>query len=400
MFKQKSNSSPVRTATILIINSVLISLSSDIHLPALPLMQKDLNATEFQSQMVLMIFMLGAVFSRLIWGPLSDFYGRRKVLLFTLFLQLIAQTGLVMSNQIETFIFWRGFQSLGSGVITVIGTVIIADSFKGDHCAKYLGLHEMAFPIGFVIAPLIGAALLEHTHDWRIAFKFMWFVLVFCFCMCYFLIPETNKNLQSVARVSTSFKMYLKLVKNKIFVTYSLILGLTIGMYMTFAISSPFIYMVGMSLTINQYAFMMFLPMLINIVSALLYKHFVLLQGINRCIVLGVTALLLMLPLYLAIGFNFIDASPNVVLIAMCLQMAFVPLITPGFAAKSIGLYPEIKGLASSAAASVRSLCASILMICGSKFIGSEVHGVFFVMSATIILILILFVYSLKLSSD
>ena len=400
MSRFRLNSSPVRTATILIINSILISLTTDIHLPALPLMQKELNATAFQCQLVLMIFMIGAIFARLVWGPLSDFYGRRKVLLFTLFLQVVAQTGLVMSNNIETLIFWRAFQSLGSGIITVIGTAIIADSFKGTHCAKYIGLHEMAFPIGFVIAPIIGAALLDMTNDWKAGFNFMWFVLVFCFLMTYVLIPETNQNLQSVSRASASFKMYIKLIKNKIFVTYSLILGLTIGMYMTFSICSPFIYIVGMSLSVDEYAFMTFIPMLVNIISALVYRHFVMQQGINRCIVLGMFALLCVLPLYLAIGFDLIEITPNIVLIAICIQMAFVPLIIPGFAAKSIELYPAIKGLASSAAASIRSICASILMLYGSYFIGSDVHGVFLLMSATIILILIFFTYSLKLGSD
>ena len=385
-----------KIAIIIILNSILISLGTDIHLPSLPLMKNDLHATEFQSQLVLMIFMVGAVVSRLVWGPVSDLYGRRKVLLFTLLLQVIAQTGLAISNNIYHLIFWRAFQSLGAGVITVIGTVIVADSFRGDNRAKYLGLLEMAFPVAFVIAPIFGAILLDFTNSWRAPFIFMWFIIVICFLMSYFLIPETNTNLASETKIIHSFKMYLRVIKNFQFMIYSTIIGLTISVYMMFAICSPFIYIEDMSVSLNEYALLMCIPLIINIISTFIYKYVVLLYGIDRCIKAGMIALTTLIPAFFVIGYGLIEVTPNVVLSAMCLHMAIVPFFISGFIAKTMDLYPYIKGLCSSASASVRALVASILMIFGTGFIGNEVGPIFMAMGFIIMLVLLLHLFSIN----
>lgn len=399
MLPKSKSLSAQKIAFIIILNSILISLGTDIHLPSLPLMKRELNASEFQCQLVLMIFMVGAVISRLVWGPVSDLYGRKKVLLFTLVLQIIAQTGLALSTDINSLIFWRAFQSLGAGIITVIGTVIIADSFKGNNRAKYLGLLDMAFPIAFVIAPIIGARLLDFTDSWRAAFIFFWFILIICFLMSYFLIPETNLNLASETRMINSLSMYLRVIKNKQFINYSLITGLTISLYMMFAISSPFIYIEDMAVSIDEYSLLMCIPLIVNILSSLTYKFVVISYGIEKCIKFGMIALVSLIPVFFAIAFKFVPITPLVVLLAMCLQMAIVPFFISGFSAKTIDLYPNIRGLCSSASASVRSLCASIMMIFTTYFIGSEVSHTFMAMGFIIMLVLLLYLISIKTNS-
>src|SRR4051812_9420127 len=69
------NSNPQFVVFLIVFINMFIIMGTDIHLPALPAMQKDLGATEFQSQLVLIVFFIGAIFSRLFWGPMSDRYG-------------------------------------------------------------------------------------------------------------------------------------------------------------------------------------------------------------------------------------------------------------------------------------------------------------------------------------
>ena len=169
---------------------------------------------------------------------------------------------------------------------------------------------------------------------------------------------------------------------------------------MMFSISSPFIYMTHLKLSVNEYAIFMFIPMLVNIVSSYTYKSIVVIYGLHRCIIAGIVATTFLVPFYIAIGFEWISVHKYTILLAMCLQTAVIPLIVPGFSAKTIDLYPTIKGLCSSASASVRSMCGSILMLFSSGVIGNDVHSIFFAQGVIIIAVMLLYIFSTRLVNN
>lgn len=384
---EKLQHKPERVALLLITTNIFLLLNSDIHLPALPFLQKDLETTEFKAQMVLIIFMVGAVFSRLVWGPVSDKFGRRKILLATIGFQAVTQLGLSLAPTIDWLLFWRVVQSLGAGVITVLGTAVIADLFRGDRRARFLGLNEMTFPIAFVIAPVIGAYLFDITQTWRAAFVFIFFIQVACWTTFYLFLPETHKPDHNV-HLKDSFKLYLRVIKDRQFMLYNLISGIMIGSGMMFFTISPFIYMVNLGVSINDYAFFQFTPMLISIFAALIYRYIVEHFGADVLSKLGINLLYILIPIYLIMGFNLVDITPYTVLCTICMQSAIVPFFVPGIISKTTELYPHLRGMASSASASVRSFCAAGAMFFGSYYIGSDVAALFKTMCGFILLVL------------
>ena len=382
---------PERIAYILIFNNMLFAMAMDIHLPSMPIMVRDLQTTEFMVQLVLIFFAFGAIFSRLLWGPVSDLYGRRKIMLLTIGIQTAGQLGCSLAPNIETLITIRAIQSFGAGISSVLGTAIIADLFSHrTERARILGLLEMSFPIAFVLAPIIGAVLVEATGGWRANFILILFFCIVAWILVYKYIPETHIPKKN-ERTTILFKTYFKLLQHVKFVSYSAMVGIVVATYMMFVINAPFIYISDFGLSVSTYAIYQFIPMLFNMFSVLVYRHVVNLFGISKCARYGIAALTSMIPIYFIIGLLNYKWPAEVILTIICLQSAIVPFIIPGFTAKALDKFPDIKGMSSSAIGSIRSICTSFGMFFGSYVVGSNFEDLFITMGSMLIIVAIMY---------
>ena len=383
---------PQLIAYIIIFNNMLFAMSMDIHLPAMPLMVQDLNTTEFKIQLIIILFAIGAIFSRLIWGPLSDSYGRRKILILTISIQIIGQAGCCLAPDINTLIFWRGFQSLGAGVSSVIGTAIIADLFSGGKRARMLGLLEMSFPLGFIIAPILGAFILDWTSDWRMNFFFILLLKLFAVPLSYRYIPETHEMIIPL-RISTMFSNYLSFFKNQIFVLYSLMVGMVIGNYMIFVVNAPFVYMTDLGISTTQYAFYQLVPMIFNILFVFVFRRAVLTVGVEKCLNVGIILMLLQAPFFFVTAYHSANLTPSIILAMVCYQSSVVPFLIPVFTSKAIDVFPNAKGVSSSVIGSIRSICMSLGMLFGGSVLGSSIGNIMVSMGIVTLLTAITYFY-------
>jgi len=90
-------------------------ITTDLYLPALPGIKQDLGASMAQVQLTLSALLLAFGASQLVWGPVSDRFGRRPVLLLGLVAYLFASVACALSPQMETLIFWRILQGVAMG---------------------------------------------------------------------------------------------------------------------------------------------------------------------------------------------------------------------------------------------------------------------------------------------
>jgi DHA1 family bicyclomycin/chloramphenicol resistance-like MFS transporter len=385
-------------AYILILNNTLFGMAMDIHLPSMPIMVEDLKTTEFMVQLIVILFAFGAIFSRLLWGPVSDLYGRRKIMLITIGIQTFGQLGCTVSPNIEVLVFFRAVQSLGAGISSVLATAIIADLFaQRTERARILGLLEMSFPIAFIMAPIIGAFLVELTHGWRANFIVILLFCIVSWLLVYRYIPETHTPNGSTQRISMYFRTYRKLLGHVKFVSYSSMVGLIIAAYMMFVINAPFVYMSDFGLDVRTYAIYQFIPMLFNMFSVLIYRVVVKFLGVSKCARYGVYALVCLVPLYFTIGIVNTRWSADTILAVICMQSLIVPFIIPGFTAKALDKFPDIRGMSSSAIGSIRTLFMSLGMFIGSYVIGSKYDKLFVAMGIIIgIVFMMYYVFHIK----
>lgn len=391
------DTSPHLIAYIVIFNNMLFAMSMDIHLPAMPLMVEELGASEFQVQLIIIVFAIGAIFSRLFWGPMSDSHGRRKILMATFSIQIIGQTGCCLAPTIEDLVMWRVFQSLGAGISSVIGTAIIADLFRGSNRARVLGLLEVSFPVGFILAPVIGALLMSWTGSWRINFYFILFLKVLTAWLSYRYIPETHDD-PLVIRFKAMFIKYFMFLKNKLFILYSFMVGMIIGNYMIFMVNAPFVYITDMGISPTHYAFYQLLPMVFNIIFVLIFRRVVLHINIDTCLHIGIILMLLEAPIFILAGVYEPYLTPEIVLALICYQSSVVPFLIPIFTSKAIDVFPASRGGSSSVIGSVRSICMSVGMLFGGYILGSSVGLIMIAMGALTCLTALTYLYILKLA--
>jgi DHA1 family bicyclomycin/chloramphenicol resistance-like MFS transporter len=145
------------------------ALSTDLYLPALPGMTAYFDVPEYQTNLTLILFFVVYAFSMLVWGPLSDRYGRRPVLLVGLTCYMMAGILCAVSANVYQLMAFRVLQALGTGAATATATAIVKDVYHGRRREVILAVIQTMTVLSPAVAPVIGALILRFT-SWRGAF--------------------------------------------------------------------------------------------------------------------------------------------------------------------------------------------------------------------------------------
>src|SRR5688500_3013259 len=123
---------------VLALLTALGPLSTDMYLPSLPAIARDLGATTAGAQMTLSALLLGFAVGQFVYGPVSDRIGRKPVLLFGLGLFLIASAACALAPSIETLVGARFLQALGASGPIVLARAIVRDLYEGTRAGREL----------------------------------------------------------------------------------------------------------------------------------------------------------------------------------------------------------------------------------------------------------------------
>ncbi len=219
------------------------ALAIDIMLPALPHMGEALNIiNENDRQFVLSAYLLGFGFTQIIYGPLSDRFGRRPPLLIGLIIYIIAAIAAIFSPNFTTLLILRVVQGMGAAGTRVIAQSIVRDRFSGRAMAEVMSLVFMVFMIIPVIAPAMGQILL-FTGSWWTIFIFMGVTALIVATWTFYRLPETldeeNRRPLSPKAIIGGFKLVLT---NRVSVAYSATTMFLFGALFGFINSSQQIY--------------------------------------------------------------------------------------------------------------------------------------------------------------
>ncbi|MDR3224978.1 MAG: MFS transporter [Clostridiales Family XIII bacterium] len=150
----------------LIAISAFPPLSTDMYLPSLPAVVAEFGATDAQANFTLIAFFIAFGASTLVWGSLSDKYGRRPVLIVGLVLYFAGSLLCALSGSIGAMSGARVLQGIGGGSGMAVASAIVKDVFKGRQQESILAVIQSLIMICPIIAPLIGSAIIGFV-DWR-----------------------------------------------------------------------------------------------------------------------------------------------------------------------------------------------------------------------------------------
>lgn len=134
------------------------SLSTDVYLPAMPTMERQLHG---DAELTITGFLIGFAIAQLVWGPISDRIGRKLPLFIGMAFFVVGSIGCAMSQSMSEVIIWRIFQAAGACVGPMLSRAMISDVFENSEAAKMLSNLVIIMAAAPIIGPLLGGALLE-----------------------------------------------------------------------------------------------------------------------------------------------------------------------------------------------------------------------------------------------
>lgn len=169
---------------------MLAPFSIDTYLPSMPDIARELGAADWQVQQTLSLYLLAFAGTTLMYGPLSDAFGRRKVVLGSLALYAITSIGCVFAANIHWLLAMRIGQGLAASGPVVVGRAIVRDAFSGARAQRVMSQIMLFFALAPALAPIVGGYLHE-AYGWRSVFWFLTAVAVLLFGWTAFVMPET-----------------------------------------------------------------------------------------------------------------------------------------------------------------------------------------------------------------
>lgn len=217
------------------------SLVNDMYLPTIPAMMRQFHTTPSMTQMGLSMAMIGMGIGSVIWGSLSDHFGRKKILIISLII-FVVSTGLtLLSPSIQFFVSVRLVQGFGAGGAMVLSTSIPADVYTGRQLGKLMGVVGAINGIAPAAGPLVGGLLAD-----SVGWKGIFIVLLAIGVVMLFWTTRTSETLPPQRRIPASrLKAYLvayrTLLVNKRFMLYVVVKALAIALLYAYISSGPFI---------------------------------------------------------------------------------------------------------------------------------------------------------------
>ncbi|MGO4770420.1 multidrug effflux MFS transporter [Flavobacterium sp. W22_SRS_FK3] len=230
---------------ILVLGSLtaLGPFSIDMYLPGFSGIAKDLNTTVAKVSMSLSSYFIGISAGQLLYGPLLDRFGRKRPLFIGLMVYILASLGCVYVADIDTFIFLRFIQAVGSCAATVASVAMVRDLFPVKDIPKVFSLLMLVLGLSPMLAPTIGGYVTE-DYGWHSVFLIL-------MCMGIAILTASQIGLPNSYKPDTSISLkpkpiisnFLKVLKEPQFFTYAFTGAIAFSGLFSYVAASPMIFM-------------------------------------------------------------------------------------------------------------------------------------------------------------
>lgn len=348
-----------RAMVILLMTMTLLGVFPlDVVLPSFPDLSDYFRTSPSDIALSVSVFAIGLALSVVLVGPLSDLWGRKKLLLAGIAIAVVGATGCVVSSEYSWFLFFRVIQAVGCGSF-VLSQALVQDLFVGKEQERIRIWMVTGGGVFISISPLLGTWL-QLQLGWQGSFYVFISLAVIVWLKAFFLLRE-NPHLHTTAP-ERFFSAYWRLCSDLHFMGYWLISALAFACHFSFIVISPIIFMERLALSPYAFAWALLLYGVAyvfgGIVASALHRY---LQANTQIVIgLGLIALSGLVMLWLAEQFGLSAAA---VLIPMLICTAGTTIARPIANSKAMSLYPRNAGTSTSVGGVLIFMCGGVISV-------------------------------------
>lgn len=351
----------------LVLLAAVSPLAINLFVPSMPSIAADLDAPYATVQLGLSLYLVMTAALQLIIGPLSDFFGRKPVVLAGMALYLAGTAMCVLAQSVEMFLAGRIVQAASASGM-VLSRAIVRDVYPREKAASAMGYMVMGMAVAPMIGPAIGG-LIEQVAGWRMTFVALGVFGVTAIGAAVMTLPETNRFRGAPLRDQIS--SYRALGRMPLFWVYACAAGFTSAAFFAFLGGGPAVSNVYLGLSAFEYGLYFAATALGYSVGNFLTGRYSERRGLDRMMLEGVLVSLCGPLITIALFISGIE-HPAAFFLPMVLVGFGNGLLLPNASAAGIGLKPDAAGAASGLLGATQIGIGAVASIAAGFIAGEE----------------------------
>lgn len=363
------NTTKSHSKYLIVLLSALVAfgpLSIDMYLPSLPSIALDLSTNVAAVQKTITIFLIGFSVGMLVYGPLSDRYGRKRLLIIGMAIYVLATLGCVFATEIEHLQIFRLLQAFGGASASVLSRALVRDLFSNAEIPKILSLMHIITMIATLVAPIAGAIVVEYFH-WSGIFVFLLVYSLLCMFWTKFSIDAPAPTHAPTGIIAN----YIKVLTNRYAWGFMLCNSFSFGGMFAYITASSFVFIHYYNFTPKQYAYLfafnIFSIILFTSINSRALRKFTAYQLLKIMTLISCSA-----GIYLAIITTLKIESVEFLIGGLAVFVGVTGSIGANSMANLLKLLPQQAGTASGLAVSMQFAMGAFLSFMMSLFFSNN----------------------------
>ncbi|WP_010433468.1 Bcr/CflA family multidrug efflux MFS transporter [Enterobacter mori] len=332
--------------------AMLMPLSIDMYLPALPVISAQFGVPAGSAQMTLSTYILGFAIGQLLYGPMADSLGRKPVILGGTLVFAGAAVACALAQSIDQLIIMRFFHGLAAAAASVVINALMRDVYPKEEFSRMMSFVMLVTTIAPLVAPMVGGAVLV-WFSWHAIFWILAVAALLASAMIFFFIDETLPvERRQKFHIRTTMGNFASLFRHKRVLSYMLASGFSFAGLFSFLSAGPFVYIELNHVSPQHFGYYFALNIVFLFVMTIINSRFVRRVGAINMFRAGlwiqfVMAIWMVVSAFLGIGFWAL-------VVGVAAFVGCVSMISSNAMAVILDEFPHMAGTASSLAGTFR----------------------------------------------
>ena len=332
--------------------AMLMPLSIDMYLPALPVISAQFGVPAGSAQMTLSTYILGFALGQLFYGPMADSLGRKPVILGGTLVFAAAAVACALAQTIDHLIVMRFFHGLAAAAASVVINALMRDIYPKEEFSRMMSFVMLVTTIAPLVAPMAGGAVLV-WFSWHVIFWILALAALLASAMIFFFIDETLPvERRQKFHIRTTIGNFASLFRHKRVLSYMLASGFSFAGMFSFLSAGPFVYIELNHVSPQHFGYYFALNIVFLFIMTIINSRFVRRVGAINMFRAGlwiqfVMAIWLVVSAFLGVGFWAL-------VVGVAAFVGCVSMVSSNAMAVILDEFPHMAGTASSLAGTFR----------------------------------------------